>query len=279
MPSLPFTKMHGCGNDFVVLDCLIAVPAHRDALASQLLDRRFGIGGDQLVSIGPGDSESDLTMTIHNADGSLVETCGNALRCVALWAQRRHLASEGSYLRIRTGAGIAIAEIRGDLVRISMGAPSLLPQAIGLSVDAPLIKSRRAFTADYAPEITCVSMGNPHCVIVVDDTASAPVTTLGPVLEYDPLFQRRTNVEFIQPLASDRIRMRVWERGSGETLACGSGACAAAVAAQLLGLVGPSCTVELPGGELLIEWDGKADSPVMMSGPGTFVFDGVWPLA
>ncbi|MEN9359825.1 MAG: diaminopimelate epimerase [Verrucomicrobiota bacterium] len=278
MASLPFTKMHGCGNDFVVLDCLVAPPPLRDFLASKLLDRRFGIGGDQLVSIGPGDQNSDLSMTIHNADGSLVETCGNALRCVALWARKHGHAPQGAPLRIRTGAGVALAEIRGEQVRISMGAPSLSPEAIGLSVDGPLIKSRRAFTPDYAPEITCVSMGNPHCVIVVADTASAPVTTLGPVLERDPLFLRRTNVEFIQSLAPDRIRMRVWERGSGETLACGSGACAAAVAAQLLGLAGPSCTVELPGGELLIEWDGQSQSPVLMSGPGTFVFEGVWPL-
>jgi len=271
--KIAFTKMHGIGNDFIVIDCRDKAIRSRlsdlSGLSRRLCDRRFGIGADQILLLETSES-ADFAMKIYNADGSEVEMCGNGIRCLAKYIWDRGL-SEKDILEIETLAGIIRPERAGEMVRVDMGEPVLdgrmIPVALdGRITDMPLRADGREV------RITCVSMGNPHAVIVVDNVDAFDVHRYGPIIEHSPLFPNRINVEFIQILGPESIRMRVWERGSGETLACGTGASAVGVAANILGLTGKKTTVHLRGGDLLIEWAGN--NHVYMTGPAVDVFEG-----
>ncbi len=277
----PFVKMHGLGNDFILIDCRAFNPGNISALARRLCHRRLGIGADQLLLLST-SKVADFKMLIVNADGSEVEMCGNGVRCFAKFIWDRRLSSKTS-IQIETLAGIIRPEKRDGLIRVDMGEPTLAPLKIpvvipgyeteggdhpggNMIIDYPLRIDDSTFT------LTCVSMGNPHAVIVVDNVSTFPVAYYGPMIENHHFFPKRTNVEFIEILNSGEIKMRVWERGSGETMACGTGASAAAVASRLKGLTGESVAVHLTGGDLFIDW--AADNHVYMAGPAVEVFSG-----
>ena len=268
---LCFSKMHGIGNDFVVAD------ATRSPLPSVeqirlLADRREGVGCDQvLMAIRPDDPRRDLGVVIFNADGSRAEHCGNGMRCMAVFARERGIVTSDE-MSFETPGGCVDATIQdGGTVSVRMGVPRLEPDEI------PIASRRRA--ASYRLDVdgeevrfAAVSMGNPHAVVPVLDVAVAPVTRLGPALQAHPFFPESVNVGFAQLLSSDRLRLRVFERGVGETRACGSGACAAVVAGRLNGDLDASTRVELPGGTLEVGWDGEGEA-VWMTGPTAWVFD------
>jgi diaminopimelate epimerase len=274
----PFLKMNGTGNDFVVVEARSAPFAPTVEEVRAIANRETGVGCDQLISIEPASKAepADAFMRIWNADGGEVSACGNATRCVA-WLLTE--ASEFTKVAIATGAGVLLAERVGEhQVRVDMGKPGLDWRHIPLAepmdtrgielqvgpIDAPVL---------HTPG--CVDMGNPHVVFFVKDVATAPVKQVGPMIEHHRLFPQRTNVGFAEIVSPDRIRLRVWERGVGETRACGTGACAALVAAARRGLIGRKATVELTGGELEIEW--RPDGQVMMTGPIEVEFTGALP--
>ncbi len=268
-----FTKMQGLGNDFVVADTLAAPLELSAAQVRRIADRRLGVGCDQLLVIGaPVDATADFHYVIYNADGSRAEQCGNGVRCIARYLAQRGLADR-SGLVLKGDAGRVRARIEdGGAVTVDMGVPRLEPPEIPFTADA------RAATYPLAAggrevAISAVSMGNPHAVLIVDDVERAPVAELGPAIETHPRFPRRTNVGFLQVVGPAYARLRVYERGAGETPACGSGACAAVVAGRLRGLLGERVTVRLPGGELVILWSGEG-APVWMTGPAVSVFEG-----
>jgi len=267
---LPFIKMHGAGNDFVVLDGREAAPSLSAAAVRWIADRRRGVGCDQLIIIEPDGGGADAFMRILNADGSEAGACGNATRCVAsLLAQE----SGARHLAIRTVSGLLPAEILGPgLVEVDMGPPRFAWGDIPLNGPADTLHLNVAL-GPVADPAAC-SMGNPHATFFVDDLAHLPIETIGPLLERHKLFPERANIGFAQIESSERIRLRVWERGAGLTLACGSGACAAAVNAQRRGLTGGRVTVMMDGGELLIGWAG-GEAHVMMRGPAEISFAGV----
>lgn len=269
MMLLRFTKMHGAGNDFVVVDDRPGMFEITPDRARRILDRRFGVGGDQLLVIREA-AEADFEMRIHNNDGSEVEMCGNGIRCAALFARTRGIVNHDE-MAVHTLAGMIKPVIVGDLVRVDMGAPIFDGRAIPVNLDDEIM-DREVVIGGIKTWINCVSMGNPHCVIYVDDTATAAVTTFGPVVENDALFPRRINVEFVKVVNRSEINMRVWERGSGETLACGTGACAAAVVSIKRGFTDRKVTVHLTGGDLVIEW--PENSHVFMTGPASEVYNG-----
>lgn len=258
---IKFTKMHGLGNDFVVVDATGTLSAwHPSAKeAAFLQDRHFGIGGDQLLLLYPSD-KADLRMAIFNADGSEVEMCGNGIRCCALFARKRGLVAKDE-MTIETPAGIMRPVIVGSEVRVDMGAPKIEGVASAPPEGLAL------------PPMTCVSMGNPHAVFFVFDAESFPVAEWGPQVERHPMFPKRTNVEFVQVLDRKTVRMRVWERGAGITMACGTGSCATYVAAISNGFADATGKVILDGGTLTINWEGEGKS-VFMTGPATEVFSG-----
>ena len=277
---MDFSKYHGIGNDFV----MIADPGDAVRLGARtvtrLCDRRFGIGGDGVIRVAPARAGGDLLMDYINSDGSVGEMCGNGIRCLALFALERDLATKRS-LRVETGAGIKVVEIQEDgRVRVDMGAPEFKPGSIPVLWDGADALHAKIELGEGIVEAACVGMGNPHAVLFVDDPAAVPVKTLGPELEHHRLFPNRVNVEFVAVRGPDRIEMRVWERGSGETLACGTGACAAAVAARLLRGTDSTVTVVLSGGELEISWSGRGDGsrPVEMTGTATKSFEGTFDL-
>jgi diaminopimelate epimerase len=282
--------MHGAGNDYIYVDGVTdAAPADPVALAIRLSDRHKGVGSDGLVYILPSDV-ADVRMRMWNADGSESEMCGNAVRCVAKLAYEKGIVRRDR-VTIETLAGIKTLDLtvvdgRVPFARVDMGAPIFEPDRIPVAPEqAADAASRRAgpdflrrFVAvgDRLFEMSCVSMGNPHAVVFVDDVANYPVTVWGPLLENHPLFPRRANIEFVQVLGPDRVRARVWERGSGETLACGTGACAIAAVCATLERTGRHVTVDLPGGSLVIDWE--RGGPAFLSGPCEHVFDGVVAL-
>jgi diaminopimelate epimerase len=271
--NLSFTKMHGLGNDFIVIDCRDEAVSRGLApigdISRRLCHRRFGIGADQVLLL-YNSERADFGMRIFNADGSEVEMCGNGIRCFAKYIWDRGLSYK-DVLDVETGAGIIRPEKSGDLVRVDMGEPVLEGRQIPVDHDGQ-VKDFPLKIADREFKITCVSMGNPHAVIVVDDAARFDVEKYGPLIEHDGFFPKRTNVEFIHVIDRGRIRMRVWERGAGETMACGTGASAAVVAANLKGLAERRAVVMLNGGELVIEW--REDNQVYMTGPAVEVFEG-----
>ena len=272
LQKLEFTKTQGAGNDFIFVNCLSRNPLEGQdlsKLAIRLCDRHFGIGADGLVLVLP-SSTADYRMRIFNPDGSEAEMCGNATRCVAKYIFDRGLA--GKTIRLETLAGIKTIEVAGDGYRVCMGTPALDAADIpvtgyqGRVISQPLGVQGRQFN------MTCVSMGNPHCVIFVDSVEEIALDKLGPAVETHPAFPRKTNVEFAQILSRNEVRVRVWERAAGVTLACGTGACATLVAGVLNGLLDRKATVHLPGGDLLIEW--LEDGEVVMTGPAREVFEG-----
>ncbi len=272
--KLNFTKMHGLGNDFIVLDAVKKEIPGIVRVVKKLADRRFGVGFDQALVLRP-SSKADFRMDIYNSDGGRVEMCGNGIRCLAhyIWSKK---LSRKARLDIETLAGIIRPERVKGLVKVDMGEPilegKLIPSIVeGQIVDRPLAVNDRSF------EITCVSMGNPHCVIYVEDVDNFAVTKYGPLIEVNKFFPKKTNVEFIEVVGRKKIKMRVWERGAGETLACGTGACASAVASMIKGLTDRKITVALRGGNLTIEWS-KADNHVYMTGPAAEVFTGTAEL-
>ncbi len=272
-PQLTFTKMHGLGNDFMVVDAISQPFRLRPEMICELADRNFGIGFDQLLVVEPpGMPNVDFRYRIFNADGSEVEQCGNGARCFARFVRDRRLTNK-KVIRVQTAGGVIELRLgRDGLVAVDMGVPELTPEAI------PFVAEQRqiSYTLDVAGqavELSAVSMGNPHGVLVVDNVDTAPVESLGPQLECHPRFPARANIGFLQILDRSHVRLRVFERGSGETLACGSGACAAVVAGQLRGLLEQKVDVELPGGHLVIQWQGEG-TPVIMEGPATSVYEG-----
>jgi len=274
MATLRFAKLHGTANDFIYVDARAGLPGDPATLATRLCDRRRGIGADGLILLLPSE-QADCRMVIYNADGSRPEMCGNGIRGLAKFAHDQGLA-KADPLRIETDAGVKTVrtEFTGDRVArvtVDMGAPEWEGRKIPVAADGEVIE--RPLEVDgrtYA--ITCVSMGNPHCVVFLEDVAGLPVADLGPRFEHHPFFPRRVNTEFIRVAGRTRLEMRVWERGAGETMACGTGACAAAVVAARTGRTERRVVVALPGGELEIEW--RPDDRVLMTGDAVAVFEG-----
>ncbi|WP_172328840.1 diaminopimelate epimerase [Mangrovicoccus sp. HB161399] len=257
--SLPFLKMHGAGNDFVVIDSRGRPARVTEALARAVGDRHRGVGFDQLAEIRDGE-DSDICLDFWNSDGSRAGACGNATRCVADLV----MAGLGrDSVSIRTMRGLLHAERRGGAVWVNMGAPQLDWQ------DVPLAREMDVTALPLAGDPVAVGMGNPHAVHFVADAEAVDLEGQGPGVEHDPLFPERTNVEYASLTAPDHLRMRVWERGTGVTLACGSGACATAVAANLRGLTGRTVALDLDGGRLLVDW---REDGVWLSGPVAYVF-------
>ena len=272
---MKITKMQGLGNDYIYVNCLEESVQDPAALARKISDRHFGVGSDGLVLIMPCE-EADCRMRMFNADGSEAEMCGNASRCVAKYIHDRGL-SDSEEISLMTGAGIKILKLAvkdgvTESVRVDMGEPELEGVKIPVNVNAsPVIDTPvAALGSEY--RMTCVSMGNPHAVIFVDDADSFDVHGVGASIEVNPLFPRKTNVEFVTVKDRTRLRMRVWERGSGETLACGTGACATLVATVLNGLCERKAVLELNGGPLTVEWDTETNH-VFQEGLAAFVFD------
>jgi diaminopimelate epimerase len=270
---LHFTKMHGLGNDFVVIDAIHQTLDMTPELSRRLADRRRGIGCDQVLLVeAPRLAGTEFHYRIFNADGSEVEQCGNGARCFARFVREQGL-TRSDRIAVGTAAGVISLEVRPDSqISVDMGVPRLDP------ADIPFDAKRRAAAYDLghgcdALRIGAVSMGNPHAVLRVDDIEQAPVEDIGPRIEHDRHFPNRVNVGFMQIIDAGHIRLRVWERGVGETLACGTGACAAVVVGRLWGELGERVRVELPGGELVIHWLGEGTA-VIMTGPAARVFDG-----
>lgn len=286
--ELRFTKMQGIGNDYVYINGFEQEITNPGELAKQISDRHFGVGSDGLVLILP-SATADLRMRMFNADGTEAEMCGNATRCVGKFAYDRGLAKK-EVIRLETAAGIKIIrlQIEGGTVcgaTVDMGEPILVPSRIPVELEPVLSideEDRRCLghpiqVGGRTYAVTAVSMGNPHAVVFMQGIEELDLPALGPLFEHHPIFPRRTNTEFVEVLSTTKIRMRVWERGAGETLACGTGACAAAVACILNGYTGRSVDVELRGGVLHVDWD-EASGHVYMSGPAVTVFDGVYYL-
>lgn len=278
--SLPFTKMQGCGNDYVYVDGFHHRVDDPVALARAVSDRRFGVGSDGLILILPSE-KADVRMRMWNADGSESEMCGNGLRCVAKYAYERGLVRRRPHLTAETGAGIlgldlevADGEVRS--VRVDMGTPRLERAEIPMLGAPGRVVEEEIRAGDRAFRITAVSMGNPHAVAYVDDVARFPVERYGPLLENHPSFPRRTNVEFVEVRSRREAVQRTWERGAGETWACGTGAAAVCVAGVLTGRTDREVLIHLRGGDLRLDW--PEGGSVHKTGPATVVFEGAWPL-
>lgn len=276
---LKFSKMHGLGNDFMVVDLVTQTGQFRPDRVRQLADRHFGIGFDQLLLVEkPTRPDVDFRYRIFNADGSEVENCGNGARCFARFVYDRQLTGKRS-IKVETASGLMTLHLTDDKqVQVDMGRPILQPSKIPFQPDADPENQIQTHYNLQLPEVGAlslgaVSMGNPHAVIRVDDIDTAPVNSWGPIVESCQQFPNRVNVGFMQILDAHNARLRVFERGAGETLACGTGACAAVVSGQLQGWLQPGVSITLPGGTLFIEWDGD-QGPVMMTGPAETVFEG-----
>ncbi|MCK8515290.1 diaminopimelate epimerase [Methylonatrum kenyense] len=270
---LQFSKMQGIGNDFVVIDAIRQPVQLSPAQLRFLADRHFGIGCDQILFAAPATEDgADFRYRIFNADGGEVEQCGNGVRCLAVFLAEQGLSTADELVIQTLGGPTRIQRLADSQIRVDMGPPRLAPPSIPF--EAATQDSRYALEVDGRTlQIGAVSMGNPHAVLQVDELDTTPVERLGPLIEAHPRFPKRVNVGFMQVLAPDHIRLRVFERGVGETLACGTGACAAAVVGQIQGVLGPAVRVDLPGGRLHIEWQG-GDNPVWMTGPAQTVFEG-----
>jgi diaminopimelate epimerase len=275
-----FTKMHGLGNDFVFIDLIDSgvskeTPKDLPDLARKMCDRHFGVGADGLILILP-SKKADFRMRIFNPDGSEPEMCGNAIRCFAKYVYEKGITSKKE-ISIETLGGIKVVTLKleGDkveMVTVDMGIPALSKEDIPVIWDDDKVIDGRLNVNGTTFNITCVSMGNPHTVIFVENIEEIEIEKVGPIIETHPIFPKKTNVEFIQVLSENEIRMKVWERGAGVTLACGTGACASTVASILNKKTGRSIWVHLDGGDLFIEW--KEDGHIYMSGPATEVFEG-----
>jgi diaminopimelate epimerase len=273
-----FAKYHGIGNDFV----MFADPEDRlglsPAMVKGLCDRRFGIGADGVIRVAPGSDGAELFMDYVNSDGTLGEMCGNGIRCLAVFAREQGLTTSDQ-VKVGTRSGIKVVWIEGDVVRVDMGPPEFVADKIPVRAQDPLHVAISLGTDVF--QATCLATGNPHAVIFVDEPDRVSVADVGPAIERHDLFPNMTNVEFAVVESPNRVRMRVWERGSGETLACGTGACASAVAARIMQGTDEKVTVVLPGGELEVEWAGSLDreAPIFLSGPVAKSFEGDVDLA
>jgi len=271
-----FTKMQGLGNDYIYVNCLEETVPDPSGTARKISDRHFGVGSDGLVLILP-DEQADFRMRMFNSDGSESEMCGNAARCVGKYIHDRGL-SDQEEIRLMTGAGLKILQLnvregKTESVRVDMGEPILEAERIPTTLSGLQVINTPVEALGETYSATCVSMGNPHAVIFVDDPDSFDVHGIGPVIENYPIFPRKTNVEFVKVADREHLRMRVWERGAGETMACGTGACATLVAAVLNGFSERKATLLLNGGPLTVEWDQETNH-VFQEGPAEFVFDG-----
>ena len=275
-----FTKMHGIGNDYVFVSTFDQVaPADPPAVARAVSDRHFGIGGDGLILIMPSE-RADARMRMFNADGSEGEMCGNGVRCVAKYLFDHGLTSK-KQLTIETGRGVLTLDLEVDggrvrRVRVDMGAPILRAAEIPTLLPGNPPINAPIEVGDRSLQVTAVSMGNPHLVAYVSDVATFPLESLGPLLEHHRAFPRRVNVHIVEINSPNEVTMRTWERGSGITLACGTGACAVCVAGVLTGRTGRNLLAHLPGGDLELKWEGDGTS-VLMTGPATEAFSGEWP--
>lgn len=278
--QIGFTKYQGLGNDFILVDNRgQTTPRLTPQQAAQVCDRHFGIGADGVIFLLPGELGANYTMRIYNSDGSEPEMCGNGIRCLARFIAdlEGKTGAEAQTYTIHTLAGLITPEVQMDgQVRVNMGSPRLLAQEIPTTLSAPDEKVINApvAAAGQTWAVTCVSMGNPHCITFVEKAEAIQLAQIGPQFEHHAVFPQRTNTEFIEVVRPDYLKMRVWERGAGATLACGTGACAALVAGVLTGHCATAATVELPGGPLHIEWS-ALDQAVFMTGPAQKVFTGV----
>jgi len=276
---LAFTKMHGAGNDYVVLDGVSQTLPPIEPIAARLADRHFGVGCDQILVVRPSE-DADFRMDIYNNDGSRAEMCGNGLRAFYKFVRDRGLTTKDE-ISVETLAGIMRPRAAGgDQVRVDMGRPFLAPSKIPTTLgagDGPVLDVPLE-VAGQRLVLSSVGMGNPHCIVYVDDVERAPVETLGPALEHHSAFPNRTNVEFVEIVSRGLLRQRTFERGTGETLACGSGACAVAVATMLRGACERRVEIALRGGTLLLEWADDS-AHVFMTGPAAEVYTGRFPLA
>lgn len=276
---MKFTKMHGAGNDYIYVNCFEETVPNVNETAKKLSDRHFGIGSDGLVLICP-SNKADFRMDMYNSDGTQAEMCGNATRCVGKYVYDKGLTDKTT-ITLETLAGIKILDLNVvdgavKTVRVNMGSPELVPAKIPVSSDLDRFIEQPVKVDGKEYAVTCVSMGNPHAVLFMDEASEVDnleIEKIGPKFENHPLFPRRINTEFVYPVDDHTLKMRVWERGAGETLACGTGACASLVAAVLCGKVEKEADLVLLGGTLHIEWD-KDENKVYMTGPAEFVFDG-----
>lgn len=272
-----FTKMHGIGNDYVYIDCLAGYPQDDlGALSIRLSDRHTGVGGDGIILICPSD-KADFKMRIFNADGSEAMMCGNGIRCVGKYVRDRGLTDKDT-LRVDTLSGVKVLELhhgaggKVETVTVDMGAPSLAARDSGVERDGEFV-DQEVETPCGRVRLTAVSVGNPHGVVMVESLDKIPFDQLGPALERHPMWADRANIEFVEKVGDNHLKVRVWERGSGETMACGTGACAVATAARRLGLAGDECRVSLRGGDLDIRTD-PATGHVFMTGEAAEAFEG-----
>lgn len=273
---MKFTKMQGCGNDYIYVNCFDEEVIAPEELAIKVSDRRFGIGSDGLILIKPSDI-ADFEMDMYNSDGSRGKMCGNGIRCVGKYVYD-HGMTDKTQISIKTLSGIKYLDMQvenGKVVsaKVDMGAPVLKPENIPVKLSGEKIVAKKIMVDGEESEITCVSMGNPHAVIFTDDAETAPVHTLGPKLETTEIFPEQANIEFCQVISRNEVRMRVWERGSGETWACGTGACATVVACVLNGKTDNEVLVHMNGGDVVIKLDTDKNT-VFMSGPAVTVCDG-----
>lgn len=273
---MKFTKMQGLGNDYVYVNCFKETIENPPEMAKKVSNRNFGIGSDGLIMINPSDV-ADFEMEMYNADGSRSEMCGNGIRCVGKYVYDYGL-TEKEHISVETLAGIKYLDLTVEdgkvkLVKVDMGSPELVPENIPIVADGNRVIDEPINVNGTEYRMTGVSMGNPHAVVYVEDVKGLDIETIGPAFENHERFPNRVNTEFVKVLDRNTVEMRVWERGSGETMACGTGACAVAVACILNGFTEDKVTVKLLGGDLQIEWDKEADK-IYMTGPAEVSFDG-----
>ena len=275
---MKFTKMHGCGNDYIYIDGAKEHIAQEEKpdFVRRVSDRHFGIGGDGVIFINPSD-EADFEMEMYNADGSRAEMCGNGIRCVAKFVYDKGLTDKTDISVISCGKikylQLSLKDNKVDTVRVNMGAPELIAANVPVLCDKEQAVDEPITVQDTEYKMTCVSMGNPHAVVFMENVTDLEIEKIGPYFESHERFPKRTNTEFVKVIDRNTVQMRVWERGTGETLACGTGCCATVVACILNGLTDDTVTVKLLGGEFEITWDREADL-VYMTGPATTVFEG-----
>lgn len=271
-----FTKMQGAGNDYIYINCIEEIVTNPPELSVRLSDRHFGVGSDGIVLIYESEI-ADFKMRMYNSDGSESEMCGNAVRCIAKYVYEKGLTDK-TEITLETLAGIKVLKLNvhqgfAESVTVNMGAPQLEPEQVPVLLSGDAVINRPVNVNNETYNITCVSMGNPHSIVFVEDVDSLKLSEIGPLFESHEIFPKRVNAEFAQVIDRNTIKMRVWERGTGETLACGTGACAVVAAAVLNGKCDEKTEVILPGGRLLIEWD-RENNLIYKTGPAEFVFDG-----
>lgn len=275
---MEFTKMQGAGNDYVYVDCFKEKVVNPSELSRRISDRHFGVGSDGLILIKPSD-RADFYMEMYNADGSEGKMCGNGIRCVGKYVYDNGLTDK-TEISVDTLSGVKYLKLnvvdgKVDTVRVDMGVPILTPREIPVNIAEDIVKDYPVTIGEKTYRITCVSMGNPHCVTYMDDVDNLKIEDIGPLFEKNEMFPEQVNTEFVRVIDRDNLQMRVWERGSGETLACGTGTCAAAVASILNGYCNDTVKVKLSGGELKITWD-REKNIIYMEGPARTVFTGNW---